>query len=232
MQTLTEQLLWQHLSLPLWNSLLSGWHCTSAGGLQISITGTQTHFIPKYWGSEMSYSLKTCTELQTHLLQFAMDHKSWKTAEGKGRSATSEHLWTLQPLYVLRYQDIYTCACRQTQTHKGTPCRDYFQIKSLTSWVRKLYSTYFAFVSQPGLPGPGSIPHTRQTRLIPLQPAHTGRRSVSSKHQIVHCITSVSTKKYQAYHNAILCSTRDEMKRFYSVVNQPLPPSWNTVSQH
>lgn len=44
--------------------------------------------------------------LQTHLLQFAMDHKFWQTAEGQGRSATSEHLWVVKPFSVLRHQSI------------------------------------------------------------------------------------------------------------------------------
>lgn len=46
-----------------------------------------------------------CT-LNSHLLQFTVGHKSRQTAEGASRSATGEHLWTLQAFKVLGCEHI------------------------------------------------------------------------------------------------------------------------------
>lgn len=114
MWILTERWLELHPSLPQWDSPLCG--CTSAGGLPGSTTGkniqTHRHTHTHLWGhtDALICHMSEKHSFLTHLLQFAMDHKSGQAAEGEGRAATSVHLPILQPVNVLRHQNIYVGA--------------------------------------------------------------------------------------------------------------------------
>ena len=190
---LTEQLLWLHLSSPLWISLPSGWRRTSAGGLQRSNTHMYTHILGLNTKTVRCQMAWKCTYNFKHTC-FSLPRIMNLGRQPRVRADPQRvSIWGL--FSPSMYWDTRT----STHVHadKQTACRDYCQTETerKIQRSRKLYWTYLGYASQPALPRPRNIPHTRQRKLPTVQPAETGGRAVRERRRKDYSLCLTTSKE-------------------------------------